>query len=59
MKDCLGQFGYRRAALGGGEASIDQSGEGLNHRRTLLFAAVSDPKRARGVSRLGCVRKTY
>ena len=54
----LGMTIYRRAAVGDGEASIDESGEGANLHRTLFFAAGSDPKRARGVSRLGWMRET-
>lgn len=49
---------YRRAAVGDGEASMDESGEGASLHRTLFFAAGSDPKRARGVSRLGWMRET-
>lgn len=37
---------------------MDESGEGPSRRRTLFFAAGSDPKRARGVSRLGWMRET-
>jgi len=54
----LGMSIYRRAAVADSEASMDESGEGLNHSRTLFFAAASDPKRARGVSRLGSMRET-
>jgi hypothetical protein len=54
----LGMTIYRRAAVGDGEASMDHSGEGASLRRTLFFAAGSDPKRARGVSRLGWMRET-
>src|ERR1044071_5214318 len=50
--------GGRRAGGGDGEASMDDSGEGASLRRTLFFAAGSDPKRARGVSRLGWMRET-
>ncbi|MCL5743487.1 MAG: hypothetical protein M1541_06095 [Acidobacteria bacterium] len=49
---------YRLAAVGDGEASVEESGEGSSLRRTLFFAAGSDPKRARGVSRLGWMRET-
>src|SRR5512146_2086831 len=47
----LGMTVYRRSAVGDGEASIEDTGEGPNLRRTLFFAAGSDPKRARGLSR--------
>ena len=49
---------YRRAAVGDREAAVEESGEGASLRRTLFFAAGSDPKRARGVSRLGWMRET-
>ena len=49
---------YRRSAVGDGEASVDVSGEGPSLRRTLFFAAGSDPKRAHGLSRLGWMRET-
>jgi hypothetical protein len=48
----------RRAAVGDGEATVEESGEGASLHRTLFFAAGSDPKRARGVSRLGWMRET-
>jgi len=54
----LGMTIYRRAAVGDGEASMDESGEGASLHRTLFFAAGSDPNRARGVSRLGWMRET-
>ena len=47
---------YRRVAVGDGEASMDESGEGANLHRTLSFATGSDPNRVRGVSRLGDAR---
>lgn len=37
---------------------MEESGEGASLRRTLFFAAGSDPKRARGLSRLGWMRET-
>jgi hypothetical protein len=52
--DCF----YCRSAVGDGEATVEESGEGASLRRTLFFAAGSDPKRARGVSRLGWMRET-
>jgi hypothetical protein len=54
----LGMSIYRRAAVGDGEASVEESGEGASLRRTLFFAAGSDPKRARGMNRLGWMRET-
>lgn len=44
---------YRRTGVGTGKASIEETGDGAATRRTLFFGAGSDPKRARGVSRLG------
>lgn len=54
----LGMTVFRRSAVGDGEASVEDSGEGQSLRRTLFFAAGSDPKRARGLSRLGWMRET-
>jgi len=48
---------YRRAGVGGGRASLEETGEGASLRRTLFFAGGSDPKRARGLSRLGWIRE--
>ena len=48
---------FRRAAVGGGQASLEEVGEGASLRRTLFFAAGSDPKRAHGLSRLGWIRE--
>jgi hypothetical protein len=48
---------YRRAGVGDGKASLEETGEGATLRRTLFFAAGSDPKRARGLSRLGWMRE--
>ena len=48
---------YKRAAVGSGKASIEQAGDGAAARRTLFFAAGSDPTRARGLSRLGWMRE--
>ena len=53
----LGMTIYRRSAVGDGEAAVEETGEGANLRRTLFFAAGSDPKRARGLSRLGWMRE--
>lgn len=54
----LGMTIYRRSGVGDGEALVEESGEGASLRRTLFFAAGSDPKRARGLSRLGWMRET-
>jgi hypothetical protein len=48
---------YRRAGVGGGKASLEETGEGAALRRTFFFAAGSDPKRAHGLSRLGWIRE--
>jgi len=48
---------YRRSGVGGGQASFEQSGAGADLRQTFFFAAGSDPKRARGLSRLGWIRE--
>src|ERR1039458_9661943 len=48
---------FRRAGAGGGQASLEETGEGASLRRTLFFAAGSDPKRAHGLSRLGWIRE--
>jgi len=48
---------FRRAGVGGGQASLEETGEGAALRRTLFFAAGSDPKRAHGLSRLGRIRE--
>jgi hypothetical protein len=48
---------YRRAGVGGGKASLEETGEGAALRRSLFFAGGSDPKRARGLSRLGWMRE--
>jgi len=53
----LGLSIYRRAGVGGGQASLEETGEGATLRRTLFFAGGSDPKRARGLSRLGWMRE--
>jgi hypothetical protein len=53
----LGFTIYRRAGVGGGRASIEEITEGESTRRTLFFAASSDPKRANGVNRLGWIRE--
>ena len=54
----LGMTIYRRSAVGDGEASVEESGEGSSLRRSLFFAAGSDPKRAHGLRRLGWMRES-
>src|ERR1017187_2947412 len=53
----LGIAIFRRAGVGGGQASLEATGEGASLRRTLFFAAGSDPKRAHGLNRLGWMRE--
>jgi len=53
----LGLTIYRRAGVGGAQASLVEEGEGASLRRTLFFAGGSDPKRARGLNRLGWIRE--
>jgi hypothetical protein len=53
----LGISIYRRAGVGGGQASLEETGEGASLRRTLFFAAGSEPKRALGLNRLGWIRE--
>ncbi len=53
----LGMSVYRREGVGSGKASIEETGDGDALRRTLFFAAGSDPARARGLSRLGWMRE--
>ena len=48
---------YRRSGVGGGQVSVEETGEGAEKRRTLFFAAGSDPKRAHGLKRLGWIRE--
>jgi hypothetical protein len=48
---------FKRAGVGSGQVSVSQSGEGAGMRRTLFFAAGSDPKRAHGLARLGWMRE--
>jgi hypothetical protein len=48
---------YRRAGVGSGQVSVEETGEGAQARRTLFFAAGSDPKRALGMARLGWMRE--
>ncbi len=53
----LGVTIFRRAGVGGGQASLEETGEGATLRRTLFFAAGSDPKHAHGLNRLGWIRE--
>jgi hypothetical protein len=53
----LGISIYRRAGVGSGKASLEETGEGASLSRTLFFAGGSDPKRAHGLSRLGWIRE--
>lgn len=48
---------YRRAGVGGGRASFEETGEGASLRRTLFFAGGSDPKQAHGLRRLGWIQE--
>jgi len=48
---------YKRGGVGSGQVSVEESGEGAQARRSLFFAAGSDPKRAHGFSRLGWMRE--
>src|SRR4051794_40858023 len=49
----LGMVVFRRPGVGGGQASMEETGEGESLKRTLFFAGGSDPKRAHGLNRLG------
>jgi hypothetical protein len=53
----LGISIFRRAGVGGGKASLEETGENASLSRTLFFAGGSDPKRAHGLSRLGWMRE--
>jgi hypothetical protein len=48
---------YRLAGVGGGKASLEETGENASLSRTLFFAGGSEPKRAHGLSRLGWMRE--
>jgi hypothetical protein len=48
---------YRRAGVGSGQVSVEETGEGDSMRRTLFFAGGSEPKRAHGLKRLGWIRE--
>uniref|UniRef100_Q01ZS4 DUF3108 domain-containing protein n=1 Tax=Solibacter usitatus (strain Ellin6076) TaxID=234267 RepID=Q01ZS4_SOLUE len=54
----LGMTVFRRAGVGGGEASLEETGDGETRRHTYFFAGGSDPKRAHGLNRLGWIRET-
>jgi hypothetical protein len=49
---------FRRPGVGGGEASMEETGDGETRRHTYFFAGGSDPNRAHGLSRLGWIRET-
>ena len=53
----LGITVFRRPGVGGGRASLEETGDGASLRRTLFFAAGSDPKHAHGLERLGWIRE--
>jgi len=53
----LGMPVFRRSGVGGGQASIEETANGASTRKTLFFAAGSDPKHAQGLSRLGWMRE--
>ncbi len=53
----LGITVFRRPGVGGGRASLEESSDGASLRRTLFFAAGSDPKHAHGLERLGWIRE--
>ena len=48
---------FKRAGVGGGQVSVEETGEGAQMRRTLFFAGGSDPQRAHGFNRLGWIRE--
>lgn len=48
---------YRRAGVGGGQASFEETGEGASLRRTFFFAGGSEPKRALGLRRVGWMQE--
>lgn len=48
---------YRRAGVGGGQASIEEDGAPESPRRIFFFAAGSDPRHTRGLNRLGWIRE--
>jgi hypothetical protein len=54
----LGMTVYKREGVGGGRASVEETGEGAAKQLRLFFAAGSDPKRAHGLSRLGWIRES-
>ena len=48
---------FRRAGVGSGQVSVEETGQGEEARRKLFFAAGSDPGRAHGLARLGWMRE--
>ena len=48
---------FRRAGVGGGQASVEEAADGTQSRTTLFFAGGSDPERAHGFVRLGWIRE--
>lgn len=48
---------FKLAGVGSGQVAVEETGEGAQARRTLFFAAGSDPKRAHGLARLGWMRE--
>ena len=53
----LGITIFRRSGVGGGQASVEETRDGVSTRKTLFFAAGSDPSRAHGLNRLGWIRE--
>jgi len=53
----LGLTIAKRTGVGGGQAYVDETGEGASLMRTFFFAGGSDPKRAHGFNRLGWMRE--
>jgi hypothetical protein len=53
----LGITILRIRGVGGGQASLEETGDGASTRTTLFFAAGSDPKRAHGLNRMGWIRE--
>jgi hypothetical protein len=53
----LGITIFRRPGVGGGQASVEETTDGASIRKTLFFAAGSDPARAHGLNRLGWMQE--
>jgi hypothetical protein len=49
---------FRRPGVGGGQASVEETGDGEAQRHTYFFAGGSDPTHAHGLNRLGWIRET-